>query len=110
MEHCEWNVAGKTLRNSFISHMKSEWRLHRFESRASTDLITHKDEGAESVPDKIYDLDEHMQEKWRVMKAWDAFVRTGYDYAVEGISQKEASERYRGIRLKRERELGIQVR
>lgn len=109
LDSCQWNVAGHDLRRAFVTHMKSEWRLHNFESKDATDLITHADEGAETTSELIYDIDEHLQEKWRIIRAWQSFVSTGYSYAIEGIAEEEAQERYIEHRLIRERELGIAI-
>ncbi len=104
---CAWKVAGHDTRRAFVTHMKSEWEVRQLPSEKSVELISHADEGAETVADELYRVDKRLREKWRVMRAWQDFVGVGYEYALEGISADEARRRYIDWRMEKEKELGL---
>lgn len=109
LDSCEFRAGTHDMRRAFISHMMSEWRIHQFKSENAPALITHANEGKTKTADLVYNLDQAAQEKWRVILAWQRFVNTGYEYALEGISAEAARRRYIEWRMKKEEELGLLV-
>ena len=109
LDSCEFRAGTHDMRRAFISHMMSEWRIHKFMGPSAPDLITHAHEGRTKTSELVYNLDQASQEKWRIMLAWQRFVNKGYEYALEGINAEEARRRYIDWRLKKEEELGLLV-
>jgi integrase len=66
-------TGGHDLRRAFVTHL-SDWKKLGFESKDSVRMVTHADEGRSTVAQKIYDYDEHLEEKFRVLSAYERII------------------------------------
>ncbi|WP_434051014.1 MAG: tyrosine-type recombinase/integrase [Roseibium sp.] len=89
------------VRRTFISYLQTNWRTFGFETRLSTDLVTHANEGAGTVSQTIYNKDPNFAEKWKVLSAWDEYLAYGYQYACEGYSEQQTREAWKEYLVER---------
>ncbi len=64
---------GHDFRRAFITHL-SDWKSLGFESKQSVEMVTHFNEGRTTVAQKIYDFDEHLAEKFKVLQAYERML------------------------------------
>ncbi|MDB5526044.1 MAG: hypothetical protein JWM58_3807 [Rhizobium sp.] len=75
-------------RRCFISHL-SEWSDFGFADHMSIERVTHKNEGKETVRQKIYDKNPSLRDKYKVLKTWeDKLLRTFNDDDMIAIANR----------------------
>ncbi|KGF70431.1 hypothetical protein LL06_05715 [Hoeflea sp. BAL378] len=76
-------------RRAFTTHM-DDWTTLGFVDGKSVETVTHKNEGRESVSQSIYNYDEKLKEKFRVLQTYENKVL----YAPTGGVRNEYHDRY----------------
>lgn len=64
---------GHDFRRAFITNL-SDWKALGFESKQSVEMVTHFNEGRTTVAQKIYDFDEHLAEKFKVLQTYERML------------------------------------
>ena len=76
------------FRKAFTTHL-SEWKRLGFDAKTSVETVTHSNEGRESVSQRIYNYDDLLAEKFKVLSAYEKMVV----YAHKGGVSDEYDER-----------------
>ncbi|CAN7327039.1 tyrosine-type recombinase/integrase [Neorhizobium tomejilense] len=71
------------LRRAFTTHL-GDWTRFGFASEKSVELVTHRNEGAESVSQAIYNLNPLLREKFKVLRAYQELLLRSYDPKFDG--------------------------
>lgn len=77
------------FRKAFTTHL-TEWKRLGFDAKTSVETVTHSNEGRESVSQRIYNYDDLLAEKFKVLRAYEKMVV----YANKGGVSDEYDDRY----------------
>lgn len=62
------------FRRAFITHLSSKWREFGFDTKDDIELITHKNEGRDTVAQSVYNKDDFIKQKYRVLEAYQDLI------------------------------------
>jgi integrase len=88
-EKMPFNVSTHDLRKTFITVLKPKMSMfemsgHPMQPR-DVEIITHANEGRQSVAEKIYDRNTYLDSKFSILKWWEDYVMEGYaQYCGDG--------------------------
>ena len=71
------------LRRAFTTHL-GDWSEFGFANEKSVELVTHRNEGAESVSQAIYNMNPLLREKFKVLKAYQDLLLRSWDPKFDG--------------------------
>ena len=71
------------LRRAFTTHL-GDWSKFGFAGKDSVEKITHRNEGAESVSQAVYNLSPELREKFKVLQAYQTLLLKSYDPKWDG--------------------------
>jgi len=90
-ERMPWNVSTHDLRKTFTTIVRPKMSMFELAGRPmlpkEIEMITHSNEGRESVSEKVYDRNVYLDTKMSILKWWEDFVMEGYRMYCE--SQQE---------------------
>ncbi|MBP2445152.1 tyrosine-type recombinase/integrase [Rhizobium leguminosarum] len=90
-----WNVATHDLRKSFTTIVKPKMSSFELAGRPMEPkeivMITHANEGRQSVSEKIYDRNVYLDTKMAILLWWQDYVMDGYRLYCEQMSMKKAA-------------------
>jgi len=82
------------LRRAFTTHL-GDWKAFGFDGRNSVELVTHRNEGAESVSQAVYNMNPLLREKFAVLRAYqDLILRSGNPEWDEDYSPWELEDAF----------------
>lgn len=71
------------FRRAFTTHL-AEWKSFDFDAKESVELVTHRNEGAESVSQAVYNMNPLLREKFKVLKAYQDLLFKSVDPKFDG--------------------------
>lgn len=81
-EKMPWTVSTHDLRKTFTTIVKPKMSQFELAGRPmlprEIEMITHSNEGRESVSEKVYDRNVYLDTKMSILKWWEDFVLEGY--------------------------------
>jgi hypothetical protein len=90
-ERMPWNVSTHDLRKTFTTIVRPKMSQFELAGRPmlprEIEMITHSNEGRESVSEKVYDRNVYLDTKMSILKWWEDYVLEGYCMYCE--SQRE---------------------
>lgn len=87
-------------RRCMISHL-SEWKELGFDDLMSVERITHKNEGKQTVRQKIYDSNPALRDKFKVLQTWEDMLLSAFDDPVSAATRfsfQDAEDRRNDVR------------
>ncbi|MDX0494054.1 tyrosine-type recombinase/integrase [Sinorhizobium medicae] len=90
-EMMPWNVSTHDLRKTFTTIVKPKMSQFELAGRPmlprEIEMITHSNEGRESVSEKVYDRNVYLDTKMSILAWWEAYVVEGYRMYCESQHQ-----------------------
>lgn len=81
------------FRRAFISHLSANWEALGLHSIDNIDLVTHKNEGRDTVAQSVYNLDGFMRDKHKVLSAYQRLlIGDRYDLRLWDFFEEEFLE------------------
>ncbi|MBD8663014.1 hypothetical protein IFT59_07080 [Rhizobium sp. CFBP 8752] len=71
------------FRRAFTSHL-GDWKALGFDDKESVELVTHRNEGAESVSQAVYNLNPLLREKYKVLRTYQDLLIKAADPKFDG--------------------------
>jgi integrase len=91
-EKMPFNVSTHDLRKTFITVLKPKMSMFEMSGRPmeprEIEIITHSNEGRQSVAEKIYDRNTYLDSKMSILKWWEDYVMEGYAQFCEQSQQQ----------------------
>lgn len=94
-EKMPFNVSTHDLRKAFTSVMRP--RMSQFTLAGRTmipkeiEMITHSNEGRESVSELVYDRNAYLDVKMEILTVWEQYVIEGYRMYMASLEMKKAA-------------------
>jgi integrase len=94
-ELMDWDVATHDMRKTFTSVMSPKLSQFQLEGRPLSPreitIITHQNEGRETVSQKVYDRNSYLDVKFAILAFWERYVLEGYRmYCEQKVWKKVA--------------------
>ncbi len=94
-EHMPFNVSTHDLRKAFTSVIGPKMSMFELEGRKLSPrevvVITHLNEGRDSVSEKVYDLNVNLDVKLEILTLWERYVMDGYAMYLASLDVRKAA-------------------